>query len=146
MKMIYRCPDARCGCEATVTKAPQPRWGHPFRASRNLSQDVRVARPERKPSSRKKHIILAGLALFIALLLPRNIAAQITFNTALPVAKGDVILRAQYVLFSATGDPTSLDRSVTVHAAPFVLAAGVTRNLSLFVIVPYMQNSLAVIT
>src|SRR5258708_1933337 len=143
---VYRCPDPRCGCEVTVTKAPQPRWGHPFRPSRNLSQDVKVARPERKPSSRKKYIILDGLALFIGLLLPRNLAAQITFNTALPVAKGDGILRAQYVLFSATGDPTSLNRSVTVQAAPFMLAAGMTRNLALFVIVPYMHNSLAVNT
>ncbi|PJB32686.1 MAG: transporter, partial [Deltaproteobacteria bacterium CG_4_9_14_3_um_filter_65_9] len=69
-------------------------------------------------------------------------AGPITFDTALPVASREGILRGQYVLVRATGDPTSLGRSITVHAAPVALAYGVTPRLALFGIVPYFDKSL----
>jgi DNA-binding beta-propeller fold protein YncE len=70
------------------------------------------------------------------------LAGPITFDTALPVATREGILRGQYVLVRATGDPTPLGRSITVQAAPAALAYGVTPRLALFGIVPYFDKSL----
>jgi len=86
----------------------------------------------------------ALLCLFLAfglLVSPNVAAAPITFNTALPVASGEGILRGQYVLVRATGDPTPLGRSITVQAAPVALAFGVTPRLALFGIAPFFDKS-----
>ncbi|MBI5576355.1 MAG: transporter [Deltaproteobacteria bacterium] len=88
---------------------------------------------------------VAVLGLFAAcgMFVPPNVAAApITFNTALPVASGEGILRVQYVLVRAAGDPTTLGRSITVHAAPVALAYGVTPRLALFGIAPFFDKSL----
>jgi hypothetical protein len=83
--------------------------------------------------------LFLGLGLFAP---PGVVAAPITFNTALPVASQEGILRGQYVLVRATGDPTPLGRSITVQATPVALAYGVTPRLALFGIVPYIDKSL----
>lgn len=83
------------------------------------------------------------LFLAFALFIPSNVvAAPITFNTALPVASREWILRSQYVLVRATGDPASLGRTITVQAVPVALAYGVTPRLALFGIVPYFDKSM----
>lgn len=84
-----------------------------------------------------------GMTLFALLWVPQGAqAGPITFNTALPVAKGTGIFRTQYVLFRASGDSTSQDRSVTVQAFPSVLAVGPTSRLTLFTIFPLQHNSI----
>lgn len=90
---------------------------------------------------------IAGRALLASLLISQAAqAGPITFNTALPVAKGTGVFRLQYLLFRASGDSTALDRSVTVQAVPSVLAVGPTSRLTLFAIFPVQHNSIQVNT
>ncbi len=71
------------------------------------------------------------------------VAGPITFNTALPIAQGQGIVRGQAVVTRATGDPTGADRSFTGVGAESVLAYGATRDLALFVLLPlFLHKSL----
>lgn len=69
-------------------------------------------------------------------------AGPITFNTALPVAKGEFILREQVQVLRSTDNPSPMSRDLRVLAVPSVLAYGVTRNLTFFGIVPYLDKTL----
>lgn len=86
--------------------------------------------------------LLALPIVALALAGPRGAAwaGPITFNTALPVAKGQAILRAQAVVVRATGDPSPMDRSLTAVSAPAVLAYGATARLALFAVVPFVVH------
>lgn len=68
--------------------------------------------------------------------------APITFNTALPVTKGEGIFRAQAKYSLSTGDPTSRDRELTVWSVPLVLVYGVTRDFTLFAATEYVDKEL----
>ncbi len=72
----------------------------------------------------------------------RSEAGPITFNSALPVATGEFILREQAVVLRSSDDPSPMDRDLRVLAVPSVLAYGVTRNLALFGTVPYLDKTL----
>jgi len=72
--------------------------------------------------------------------------APITFNTALPVAKHDGIVRLQSKYIRSTGDSTAKDRELSVIAAPLVLVYGVTSKVTLFGIIPYLDKELKVNT
>ncbi len=96
--------------------------------------------------SRLKTFRVAGVAPILFLSSTLALAGPITFNTALPVAKRDGILRVQYFRFQATDDPTALNRNVSVNAVPIVLGYGATPRLALFGIVPIQRNSLEVNT
>jgi len=63
-------------------------------------------------------------------------SAPITFNTALPVARGEVVLREQFVALRATRDATAADRDLRVVGGVSVLAYGVTGDLTLFGVLP----------
>ncbi len=65
-------------------------------------------------------------------------AAPITFNTALPVSRGEPIIRLQYVYNRASGGGADM----AVNAAVGVLAYGATPRLALFGIVPYTNKRL----
>lgn len=73
-------------------------------------------------------------------------AGPITFNTALPVARGEWILRGQYLFVRASDDPSPADRDLKVHAVPIVMAYGVSPRLALFGIVPYLDKRLEMTT
>lgn len=73
-------------------------------------------------------------------------AAPITFNTALPVAKGTGIFRAQFVAVKRSDDPTPADRDLTVLGGVSVLGYGPTENLALFGVVPYLDKELELTT
>ncbi len=72
--------------------------------------------------------------------------APITFNTALPVAKHDGIVRLQTKYIRSTGDSTTKDREISVLAVPLVLVYGVTSKVTLFGIIPYLDKELKVNT
>ncbi len=72
----------------------------------------------------------------------RSEAAPITSSTALAVAEGEFILREQVVVLRSTDDPGPKDRDLRVLTVPSVLVYGVTRNLTLFGIVPYVDKTL----
>lgn len=73
-------------------------------------------------------------------------AAPVSFNTALPVAKGEFILREQAVIVRSTDDSGGADRDLSVLAVPSVLVYGVNEQLTLFGIVPYLNKSIDITT
>lgn len=83
-------------------------------------------------------LIVAGLFLNAEQLA----AGPITFNTALPVAQGEFILREQVQVLRSTGDPSLANRDLRVLAVPSVLAYGVTRDFTLFGIVSYLDKTI----
>jgi len=69
-------------------------------------------------------------------------SAPITFNTALPVAKDEFLVREQFIVNKSDDDPGNLNRDRTAKAAVSVLGYGVTGNLALFGVLPYRDNEL----
>ncbi len=82
-------------------------------------------------------------ALVQAALSPA-MAAPITFNTALPVARGEFVFRQQFVLDRATGDRTAANRKRTSAQSISVLVYGVSPELTLFAAAPVVYNRLRV--
>src|ERR671919_3202162 len=70
------------------------------------------------------------------------LAAPITFNTALPVAEGEFVLREQFFFIKASDDPSPTDRDLEVIGGLSVLAYGVTSDLALFGALPVLDKSL----
>ncbi len=73
-------------------------------------------------------------------------AAPETFNTALPVAKGEFIFREQFLYKKASDDPSAADREVEVLGGISVLGYGVTGDLAVFGALPYLDKELDVTT
>lgn len=65
-----------------------------------------------------RQMFLLGSLLFSATF--QLSAAPVTFNTALPVSKGEGVMRVQAKYLSATDDPSSMNRELTVKALPVV--------------------------
>jgi len=87
--------------------------------------------------------ILFLFFIVIYALAPRSSAgAPITFNTALPVASHEGIVRVQSKYIRSTGDSTTNDRELSVLALPLVLVYGVTAKITLFGIIPYLDKEL----
>jgi hypothetical protein len=63
-------------------------------------------------------VVFAGLAAAFAE------AAPITFNTALPVAEGESIIRIQARYQRSTDDPSPMDRELEVRTIPVVMSTG----------------------
>jgi len=92
-----------------------------------------------------------GIFLFLFVMMwgltaGQALGAPITFNTALPVAKHDGIVRLQTKYIRSTGDSTASDRELSVLAVPLVLVYGVTAKITLFGIIPYLDRELKVNT
>lgn len=71
-------------------------------------------------------------------------AAPQTFNTALPVAEGEFVFREQLLWLEATGDPGPADRELNVFGAVSVLGYGISGDLALFGMLPYLDKELDV--
>lgn len=69
-------------------------------------------------------------------------AAPITFNTALPVAQGDFVLREQAIDLLIDRDPSPANQHIRVLGAVSVLAYGVTGDFTLFGMLPYLDKRL----
>ncbi len=93
--------------------------------------------------NRARHILLLVILLYNA---RDALSAPITFNTALPVARGEALIRAQAHYLRATDDPTSQHRELTVWSLPVVIAYGVTGRLSVFGIIPVVDKELSIKT
>tara|TARA_R110002096_G_scaffold364311_2_gene557398 strand:+ start:6858 stop:7760 length:903 start_codon:yes stop_codon:yes gene_type:complete len=70
------------------------------------------------------------------------VAAPITFNTALPVGKGEFINREQLVLTRSGDDPSGADRDVDVNALASVLGYGISGDLAIFGVLPIVDKEL----
>ena len=91
------------------------------------------------PRYRLKVFIICIIVCFAA---AEASAAPVTFNTALPVARGEGVFRLQSIYSRSTGDPTAQDRELTVLSVPLVLVYGATGKLALFAIIPYLDKEL----
>lgn len=69
-------------------------------------------------------------------------AAPQTFNTALPVGNGDFVLREQFLAIKASDDPSPMDRNLEVLGAVSVLGYGVSSDLAIFGMLPYLDKEL----
>lgn len=69
-------------------------------------------------------------------------AAPETFNSALPVAEGDFVLREQFFSIKASDDPSPADRNLEVLGGVSVLGYGVNSDLAIFSILPYLDKEL----
>lgn len=69
-------------------------------------------------------------------------AAPQTFNTALPVAKGEFVFREQFVYGRASEDPSPSDREMEVVGGISVLGYGVTGDLAVFGALPVLDKRL----
>ena len=87
-----------------------------------------------------------GAAFTFFLLFWAGVAwgAPITFNTALPVAEDEFIFRGQFVFDQSGDDPSGADRDRQVFAAVSVLGYGVTSDLALFGVLPYVDKNLEI--
>lgn len=65
-----------------------------------------------------------------------------TFNTALPVGKGDFVLREQFLYIKASDDPSAMDRNLEVLGAISLLGYGATSDLAVFGVLPYIDKEL----
>lgn len=82
--------------------------------------------------------VTAGAGLFTAVAK----AAPITFNTALPVSKAEIIVRELIAIGVASDDAGGLDRKMSVVAMNSVVAYGLTPDLAVFGILPFTFKEL----
>lgn len=80
--------------------------------------------------------------LLMAIGPTRAAAAPQTFNTALPVAKGDFLLREQILAFEASDDPSPADRELEIFGLISVLGYGITSDLAVFGVLPVLDKKL----
>jgi len=86
----------------------------------------------------------AAATFFLLIWVGVALGAPITFNTALPVAEDEFIFREQFIFDQSGDDPSGADRDREVFAAVSVLGYGVTSDLAIFVVLPYVDNSLKI--
>ena len=89
-------------------------------------------------SSCRSAFLVGGLVLIG--LAGNASAAPETFNTALPVAKGEFLFREQFLYKKAGDDPSAADRDLEVLGGISVLGYGVTADLAVFVVLPYLDK------
>lgn len=85
---------------------------------------------------------LAPLLVAATLLGDPALSAPITFNTALPVGTQEFVFRGQVVTNRSGRDPSSADRDRTVVSGIGALGYGVTGQLAVFGVVPYVNRAL----
>ncbi len=73
-------------------------------------------------------------------------SAPITFNTALPVAEGEFVIREQFVLNQSGDDPSGADRDRTAWSVVSALGYGIYSDLAIFGVVPYVAKELELTT
>ena len=83
-----------------------------------------------------------GLTMLLAPL--GTLGAPITFNTALPVAQGEFLARAQAIVNQSGDDPSGADRDRRARTVVSVLAYGVNSKFALFGALPYRDTELDV--
>ena len=84
----------------------------------------------------------ACLVMGLIALINTVSAAPITFNNALPVAEDEFIWRELFFYRRATGDPGPMDRKLDVTGLISVLGYGITSDLAVFGVLPYLDKEL----
>lgn len=91
-------------------------------------------------------VVVSGQMLLLVVLVTEASAAPQTFNTALPVATGEFIVREQFIYRSSGDDPGLADRALDVLGGITVLGYGAARDLAVFGVLPYLDKSLEITT
>lgn len=86
----------------------------------------------------------ALLTLFVSLLIysPSSYAAPISFNTALPVAQDEYLIREQLLINQSGVDPSNTNRDRTEVTAVSTLGYGITHQWTVFGTLPYRDITL----
>ncbi len=87
----------------------------------------------------KKNTCKLYIFYLLAFLPATALAAPITFNTALPVSKGEVLARQQFIVTNLSDRLGGMKRDVTVRAGVSVLGYGVTPKLAIFGVAPLVN-------
>ncbi|WP_138380588.1 transporter [Luteithermobacter gelatinilyticus] len=77
--------------------------------------------------------------IFVLLAADKAAAAPITFNTALPISKGEIIFREQLIYGRAKEGGREMTRLTFLSVAAY----GVTPDLALFAVLPVLRNKLS---
>lgn len=83
--------------------------------------------------------------IFTALVLSNSsllLAAPITFNTALPVAKDEFLFRQQFIVNQSAGDPSGANRDRTEQSSVTAMGYGINSRWAVFGILPYRDINL----
>ena len=91
---------------------------------------------------KKLRYLTPALMLLLVGWANQALSAPITFNTALPVAKGEFLLREQLIVNQSGDDPSGLDRDRQAIALVSVLGYGVNSKLAVFGVLPYRDIDL----
>jgi Putative MetA-pathway of phenol degradation len=87
--------------------------------------------------------LVHGLTVLFFVMEAQSVsAAAITFNSALPVAKGEFVNREQVVLMRSEHEPGGLQRNMQVNSLVSVLGYGVSGKLAAFIALPYADKEL----
>ncbi|GMQ80573.1 MAG: hypothetical protein BMS9Abin05_0001 [Rhodothermia bacterium] len=89
-------------------------------------------------------VVWMALVSGVTLLPAAPVSAQITTNTALPVARGVGIVRVQAKVLRSSGDHSAMNRELTVLMFPAVLVYGVTPKLAVFGVLPILHKQLEI--
>lgn len=100
----------------------------------------------KRTTGRRPKRVMALVAVTAAGWSSAAVSAPITFNTALPVAKGEFIVREQLVVNQSGDDPGGADRDRTSRAIASVLGYGVSGKFAVFSVLPYLDNELQITT
>ena len=98
---------------------------------------------------RIRPLVRGGIAAALALEALRTLAtpaaaAPQTFNTALPIARGELLWREQFLYRKLGGDRSAADRQVKLRGAISVLGYGAGADLALFAVLPVLDKELDV--
>lgn len=99
-----------------------------------------------KAPSRALVAAVVAWACILSTIAGPGFAAAITFSTALPVTKGQGIVRIQSKLLEFGADSSPLDRDLTVKVVPVAGVWGLTEKLALFGSAPILDKDLQVST
>ena len=83
-----------------------------------------------------------GMLMVVLFWSTTGIAAPITFNTALPVAQGEFLIREQLVMNQSGDDPGNANRDRTASATVTALGYGINHKWTVFGILPYRDIDL----
>jgi len=95
-----------------------------------------------KPEYYWNNLGITGLVMTALLWGTTSTAAPITFNTALPVAQGEFLIRGQLVVNQSGDDPSVANRDRTASAAVTALGYGINHQWAVFGILPYRDIDL----
>jgi len=86
---------------------------------------------------------MGGLVVLLVTASNSSLAAPITFNTALPVAKEEFLVRQQFIVMQSGDDPSGAQRDRTETMSVTALAYGINSRLAVFGILPYRDIDLS---